>query len=154
MKVKENSAKPEQPQRRRKNKCGPFERSYEEEPEPIREIEWCPGQLPFTTDPLAYFALGDTNMVPSIRLSRALRKGDILEVFVMDISNPGSFFIRIMGPKNFLRSEDGHHPNAWHLSKFTADADIESSKLSMSEQTFLDSMKNLTKKRSSSSTKI
>merc|ERR1711970_1290031 len=60
-------------------------------------------------------------MIPSIRLSRALRKGDILEIFVMDISNPGCFFIRIMGPKNFLLSSDSHHPNARHLSKFTAE---------------------------------
>ena len=69
--VKGNSAKlvPEQPQSEKEIR---FERSYEEEPVAIREIEWCPGQLPFTTDPLAYFALGDTNMVPSIRLSRAL----------------------------------------------------------------------------------
>ncbi len=45
--MKENLAKPvpEQPESRRKMKFGPFEKSYEEEPEviPIREIEWCPG---------------------------------------------------------------------------------------------------------------
>ena len=114
-------AVPEEPQRRRKLKFSPFEDSYEEvltEPIPIREIEWSPGQVPFTNNPWDYFALGD--MVPSINLSRALRKGDILEVFVLDITTPGCFYIRILGPKKFLLLDDSHQLNSRHLSQFTA----------------------------------
>ena len=38
-------------------RCSKKRRDQEPEPAiPIREIEWCPGQLPFTNNPGAYFA--------------------------------------------------------------------------------------------------
>ena len=104
------SAKPEK--RRRKMKFGPFESSYEEEPQPLRKIDWCPSQPPFSNNASDYFSVGDE--IPCLSLSRALRKGDILEIKVLSIVDPGSFFIKIAGPELLLLSE-----SAKHLSRFT-----------------------------------
>ena len=55
---------------------------------------------PFTNNPLDYFSIRDR--VPAMSLSRALRKGDILELKVLAIENPGSFYVKMLGPKELL----------------------------------------------------
>ena len=106
---------PGQPQRLRKTKFGPFESSFEEEPQPLRKVEWYPNLPPFSNNPNDYFKLGDR--IPCLSLSRALRKGDILEIKVLSIVDPGSFYIRIIGPKGIMLPTDCEHGN--HLSRFT-----------------------------------
>ena len=40
--------------------------------------------------------------IPAISFSRTLRKGDILELKVLAIENPGSFYVKMLGPKELL----------------------------------------------------
>jgi hypothetical protein len=95
------------PHPQRKAKFGPFETSFEEiveesplEPKLLQSILWDPFMEPFTNNPLDYFCIMDR--VPAINLSRTLRKGDILELKVLAIENPGSFYVKILGPKELL----------------------------------------------------
>ena len=55
---------------------------------------------PFTNNPLDYFCIRDR--VPAMNLSRTLRKGDILELKVLAVENPGSFYVKMLGPKELL----------------------------------------------------
>ena len=63
------------PVRRRKKYFGPFESSYEEEPQTILKISLDSCQLPLTNNPWDYLQSGDS--IPSISLRRPLNKGDI-----------------------------------------------------------------------------
>ena len=103
------------PVRRRKKYFGPFESSYEEEPQTILKISLDSCQLPLTNNPWDYLQIGDS--IPSISLRRPLNKGDILEVKVLSIMDPGSFYIRIVGPKEMLFP---CNQNSKLLTKFTA----------------------------------
>ena len=69
---------------------------------------------PFTNNPLDYF--GHRDFVPAINLSRAFRKGDILELKVLAIENPGSFYVKMLGPKEL--HVDGQYCKS--LSRFGA----------------------------------
>ena len=100
----EETYEPPKPQLQRKAKFGPFETSFEEEtpqePMSLQSIQWDPFMEPFTNNPLDYFCVGDR--VPAINLSRTLRKGDILELKVLAIENPGSFYVKMLGLKDLL----------------------------------------------------
>merc|ERR550534_177771 len=100
----EEKNEPPKPQLQRKAKFGPFETSFEEEEESphksLQRIQWDPFMEPFTNNPLDYFCARDC--VPAINLSRTLRKGDILELKVLAIENPGSFYVKMLGPKELL----------------------------------------------------
>ena len=52
-----------------------------------RIIPFGPFDKSFSEDPNDYFYFGE--QVPPMTLSRSLRKGDILEVKVLSITNPG-----------------------------------------------------------------
>ena len=52
-----------------------------------RIIPFGPFDKSFSEDPNDYFYFGE--QVPPMTLSRSLRKGDILEVAVLSITNPG-----------------------------------------------------------------
>ena len=97
----EEKYEPPKPQLQRKAKFGPFETSFEEEtpqePMSLQSIQWDPFMEPFTNNPLDYFCIRDR--VPAINFSRTLRKGDILELKVLAIENPGSFYVKMLGPK-------------------------------------------------------
>ena len=98
----EQQNEPPKPQLQRKAKFGPFETSFEEKetpegPKSLQSIQWDPFMEPFTNNPLDYFCVRDC--VPAINLSRTLRKGDILELKVLAIENPGSFYVKMLGPK-------------------------------------------------------
>ena len=97
----EQQNEPPKPQLQRKAKFGPFETSFEEEtpqePMSLQSIQWDPFMEPFTNNPLDYFCVRDC--VPAINFSRTLRKGDILELKVLAIENPGSFYVKMLGPK-------------------------------------------------------
>ena len=97
----EEKYEPPKPQLQRKAKFGPFETSFEEEtpqePMSLQSIQWDPFMEPFTNNPLDYFCI--TDRVPAINFSRTLRKGDILELKVLAIENPGSFYVKMLGPK-------------------------------------------------------
>ena len=103
--------------RRRKKYFGPFESSYEEEePQTIFKIPLDSFQPILSDNPWEYFQIGDSR-IPFISLRRPLNKGDILEVKVLSILDPGSFYIRIVGPKEILLP---CNQNSKLLTKFTA----------------------------------
>ena len=56
-----------------------------------RIIPFGPFDKSFSEDPNDYFYFGE--QVPPMTLSRSLRKGDILEVAVLSITNPGKHFL-------------------------------------------------------------
>ena len=70
---------------------------------------------PFTNNPLDYFCVRDC--VPAINLSRTLRKGDILELKVLTIENPGSFYVKMLGPK-----VEGQLRNFWSFDVIKANS--------------------------------
>ena len=88
----------------RKAKFGPFETSFEEEtpqePKSLQNIQWDLFMEPFANNPLDHYCISD--LVPAINLSQTLRRGDILELKVLDIENPGSFYFKMLGPKALL----------------------------------------------------
>ena len=116
---KPSQSKSSKSTRKRKEKFGPFEQSFESsvvepaEIQPRRSIIYAHFQVPFTDDPKDYFGLEDK--VPYLSTTRNLRKGDILEVTVLSVDNPGSFYVRIHSPKRLLAEEDLTNS----LSKFT-----------------------------------
>ena len=74
-------------ERQRKATYGPFETSFEEdeekpETEPMRSIQWDPFMEPFTNNPVDYYGIKDRDQIPTMNLSRNLRKGDILDLQV------------------------------------------------------------------------
>ena len=62
-----------------------------------RIIPFGPFDKSFSEDQSDYFRFGE--QVPPMTLSRSLRKGDILEVAVLSITNPGKHFFMYLGPK-------------------------------------------------------
>ena len=77
---------------------------------PKKSIIYAPFEVPFTDDPNDYF--GKEDKVSSLSTTRNLRKGDILEVTVLWVDTPASFYVRIHSPKRLLVENC--------LSKFTA----------------------------------
>ena len=63
-----------------------------------RIIPFGPFDKSFSEDPNDYFYFGE--QVPPMTLSRSLRKGDILEVAVLSITNPGKKCLCTLDPKN------------------------------------------------------
>ena len=61
-----------------------------------RIIPFGPFEKSFSEDPNDYFYFGE--QVPPMTLSRSLRKGDILEVAILSITNPGKFFLFTLDP--------------------------------------------------------
>merc|ERR550534_844902 len=104
----EEKNEPPKPQLQRKAKFGPFETSFEEEEESphksLQRIQWDPFMEPFTNNPLDYFCARDC--VPAINLSRTLRKGDILELKVLAIENPGSFYVKMLDRRSYLLKDN------------------------------------------------
>ena len=66
-------------------------------------IPFAPFEKSFSDDPEDYFCFGE--QVPPMNLKRSLRKGDILEVTILSITNPGSFHVKIIGPEHIFDSQ-------------------------------------------------
>ena len=81
------------------------------EVQPKKSIIYAPFEVPFTDDPNDYFGIEDK--VSSLSTTRNLQKGDILEVTVLWVDTPGSFYVRIHSPTRLLVGTQT-------LSKFTA----------------------------------
>ena len=56
----------------------------------------------FSDDKSDYLSRYDT--VPSLNLSRSIRRGDFLEIKIVSIQDPHSFQVRILGPKDLTES--------------------------------------------------
>ena len=56
----------------------------------------------FSDDKSDYLSRYDT--VPSLNLSRPIRRGDFLEIKIVSIQNPQSFQVRILGPKDLTEN--------------------------------------------------
>ena len=67
------------------------------------QIPFTPFDKSFSEDERDYFGFGDT--VPPLNLRRSLYKGDILEITILSIANPGYFHIRILGPDHLLENQ-------------------------------------------------
>merc|ERR1719219_641128 len=50
-----------------------------------------------------FFQIGD--QIPSVKLTRPLRKGDILDVKILSVESPKCFWIKILGPEEFVDYE-------------------------------------------------
>ena len=68
-----------------------------------KQIPFTPFDKSFSEDERDYFSFGDK--VEPMSLRRSLRKGDILEITVLSIANPGYFHIRILGPDHLLDNQ-------------------------------------------------